>query len=156
MPYDPRQIVNTAASFFLAADRSLEQRSLGPGQFVMLLVPAIVCRALSIELYFKAIVTLEGGSTTGHKLDALYAQLSPNSQTAIRTRTSLTEAELHQKLGGVTKAFIEWRYIFEIHSANIDPTFLYNIAYAAKVEAETLLAKEAAFDAPQGSGMSSG
>ena len=156
MPHDPRQIVNTAASFFLAADRSLEQRSLGPGQFQMLIVPAIVCRVFSIELYFKAIVTLEGGSATGHKLDELYAQLSPNSQTAIRTRASLSEAELHQKLGEVSKAFVEWRYIFESQSANIDPTFLYNIAHAAKVEAETLLAKAAASDAPQGSGTSGG
>ena len=62
MAHDPQKIINTANSFLLAADRALEQRPLGPAQFQMLLVPAVVSTAFAVELYFKAIITLEKGS----------------------------------------------------------------------------------------------
>ena len=141
MPHDPRQIFNTARSFSLAANRSLEQRPLGQGQSEVLMVPAVACQAFAIELYFKAIITLEGGSATGHELGSLYSKIRPNTQAAIRTRASLSEVELNSKLEEVSKAFVEWRYIFESQSAHMDLEFLRRIVQAAGVEVEIQLGK---------------
>ena len=138
MPHDPQRIINTATSFFLAADRAFEQRSLGPDQVQMLLVPAIVCRAFAIELYLKAIITLEDGNASGHDLSSLYGRTSQSIQVSFQNRLALAAAELAQSLAPISKSFVEWRYIYESGSVQIDPTFLYNFAYAAKVEAENM------------------
>ncbi|MHB8321858.1 hypothetical protein HF292_011735 [Acidithiobacillus ferruginosus] len=83
MEYNPQMIINTANSFLLAAERAYEQRQSGPGQFQMLLVPAVVSTAFAIELYFKAIITIEGGNARGHALFALFQDISENSKAAL-------------------------------------------------------------------------
>jgi hypothetical protein len=139
MAHDTQRIMNTANSFILAADRCLEQRPLPSGQFQMLMVPAIVCRAFAIELYFKGIITLENGSASrDHDLSTLFSCLSSNSQLALRTNLSLDEAEFAQKLNGISGAFVEWRYIFESQSSNLDLAFLEGLAQASKRLGESM------------------
>ena len=124
MVHDPQQIKNTASSFLLAADRCFEMRPLPNGQFQMPLAPAIVCAAFGIELYLKAIITVEKGKATGHELLKLFVRLSPQSKAALATELSLPEKELLQKLSYISGTFVEWRYIYETQTANIDTEFL--------------------------------
>ena len=93
MGYDAQKIINTANSFLLGADRCSEQRPLAPGQVQMLLVPAVVCKAFAIELYFKGIITLENGTATGHDLSTLFSRLAAQSQLTLSTQLSLSEVE---------------------------------------------------------------
>lgn len=139
MKYSAQEIINSANSFLIGADRCFEQRPLGSNQFQMPIQPAIVCTAFAIELYFKAIITIEGSSAKGHDLSALFVQLSSTSQLAIRDQLSLSEIDLTTKLQTISGAFIEWRYVFEKPSANIDPSFLSDVARASKVVAESAL-----------------
>ena len=90
----------------------------------MPLVPAVVCTAFGIELCLKAIITLENGKATGHELLKLFIKLSPKSKTALATALSLDEKDLRQKIGSISGAFVEWRYIYESQSASIDTGFL--------------------------------
>lgn len=138
--HTPQQIVNTAASFYLAADRSSEQRPIAPGSVQMLIVPTVVCRAFAIELYFKAIIAIEGGTAKGHDLATLFGRLSQSSQDRIRADLSTTLSELSQKIAQVSNAFVDWRYIYESQSSTVDASFLYVLAFSAKSLAEALLA----------------
>ncbi|MBY0454332.1 MAG: hypothetical protein K2Q11_05560 [Burkholderiaceae bacterium] len=126
--YDPQQIKNTAFSFFVGADRCFEQRPLPIGQFEMPLAPAIVCTAFGIELCLKAIIAIENGKATGHDLLKLFIKLSKESKTALASALSLDEIELLNEIGSISRAFVEWRYIYESQSANIDVNFLRRLA----------------------------
>lgn len=138
MAYDPQKIINTANSFLLAADRALEQRPLGPGQFQMLLVPAVVSTAFAVELYFKAIITLEKGNARGHDLSALFKHISAKSQATLVSGVQLNQAAFEQKLGAISGVFVEWRYIFEQQSANLDLPFLTKLARESKQVADAM------------------
>ena len=136
MTYDPQKIISTANSFLLAADRALEQRPLGPGQFQMLLVPAVVSTAFAAELYFKGIITLEKGNTTGHDLSALFKCLSTESQATLVAKLQLDRPTFDQKLKAISGVYVDWRYIFEHQSANLDFPFLSKLAQESKRVAE--------------------
>ena len=138
MAYDPQKIINTAHSFLLAADRAMEQRPLGAGQCQLLLVPAVVSTAFAIELYFKAIITLENGTTRGHNLFDLFGHISESSRTKLIAGLQLTQAVFEQKLGTVAAVFVEWRYIFEQQSTNLDFAFLTKLAQTSKQVADAM------------------
>ncbi|MFZ3017020.1 MAG: hypothetical protein WA056_01030 [Gallionella sp.] len=138
MAHDPQKIINTANGFLLAADRALEQRPLGPGQFQMLLVPAVVSTAFAVELYFKAIITLENGNARGHDLSVLFKHISAKSQAALVAGVQHNQASFEQNLGTISGVFVEWRYIFEQQSANLDLPFLINLARESKRVADAM------------------
>jgi hypothetical protein len=138
MANDPLQIRNTAFSFLTAADRCFEMRPLPNGQFQVPLVPAVVCAAFGIELCLKAIISIEKGTATGHELHKLFIKLSPQSKVALATVLSLQEEELWQKIGAISRSFIEWRYIYETDSASIDTDFLRRFSRATAQLLESL------------------
>lgn len=138
MTHDPQKIINTANSFLLAADRASEPRPTGPGQFQMLLVPAVVSNAFAIELYFKAIITLESGSAKGHDLSALFKKISATTQAKLVASIPTNLAAFEQKLRDISSVFVEWRYIFEQHSASLDIEFLNKLAQGSKRVAEAM------------------
>lgn len=140
MGYDPRHIFNTALSFLLAAERCAEQRPLPNGQFQMLAVPEVVSIAFGVELFFKAIITLEGCQAGGHNLFTLFGLLSNKSQSAIKGAIALDDEVFIRKLEGVSKAFEHWRYIYEKPSGSADIHFLQTVAVAAKQLCESAMA----------------
>jgi len=137
--YDAQKILNTADSFLLAAGRCFEQRPLRPGQFEMLVVPAVVCNAFAIELYLKAIITLENGTAKGHDLSILFARLSNKAKDILAKKLSIDETELKKKIDEVAGVFVEWRYIFESQSSNVNSAFITELAKACKTLAESAL-----------------
>lgn len=143
MAYDPQKIISTANGFLLAADRALEQRPSGPGQFQMLLVPAVVSTAFAIELYFKGIITLENGNASGHDLFELFERLSNESQVMLVARLQLDRPAFDQRLKAISGVFVEWRYIFEQQSANLDLPFLCKLAQESKHVAEGMVSPAA-------------
>lgn len=139
MGYDPQKILNTADSFLLAANRCFEQRPLGLGRFEMPMVPAIVCTAFAIELYLKAIITLESGTATGHDLWNLYNGLSEQAKDTLTKGLSIKHDDLNKKVKEASRVFVEWRYIFESESLKVDPAFLSGLAQACKTFVESKL-----------------
>ncbi len=152
MAHDPQQIKNTAFSFLLAADRCFEKRPLPNGQFQVPIVPAIVCTAFGIELCLKAIITIEKGQETGHELLKLFIKLSPQSKEALATALSLEEKTLSQKIGSISRAFIDWRYIYEEQSKSIDYQFMHQFSKAAAQLLDSLANPPLNTDAPPSGG----
>lgn len=138
MPYDAHWVISTANDFVLAADRCMEQQHLDPGK-PQLLVPAMVCAAFAIELYFKAIIALEGGGVKGHDLSDLFSSLSKNSQLSLITHCSVTESIFTQKLKGISGGFVEWRYIFEKQETIIDVPFLNGLVKSSGIVVQSIL-----------------
>jgi len=128
MAHDPQHIKNTASSFLTAAERCFEKRPLPSGQIQAPLVPAVVCAVFGIELSLKAIIAIEKGKATGHDLLKLFIKLTPQSKVSIAAALSLEEWALRQKIGAISSAFVEWRYIYERGSAHIDLEFLQQFA----------------------------
>jgi hypothetical protein len=105
----------------------------------MLLVPAVVSTVFAIELYFKGIITLENGNARGHNLSVLFEHLSPDSQAAlVASFQTADRPDFEQRLKNISGVFIEWRYIFEQQSANLDFLFLTELAQASKCLAEII------------------
>ncbi len=141
MSYDPNVIANNANSFLLAAERCFEEKQLLDGRIQFLAVPGIVCRAFSIELYLKTVLTIENKKATGHELNKLYGKLSSGSQSILQNKLSLTESALRKKLDEVSNVFVEWRYLYESKSILSVDDFLKRLSAAVKSLAEESLAE---------------
>lgn len=93
------------------------------GQFHPTEVSNYVCEAFALELYLKAILTLEGiAFTKKHELDYLYSLLPQDWKQRIDWAYGrLTQASglagsspaLDSIMGVNSKAFQQWRYVFE-------------------------------------------
>jgi len=136
MKHDFINILNTANSFLRAAERSEKQRSIEKGKFEMLLVPAVTNRAFSIELYLKAILLEENNPSKGHKLHVLFKELKIETKESIIKLCNLSSNEVTEKLQNISNLFVEWRYIFELESANLNLEFLKVFSIAVRKSAE--------------------
>ncbi|MHB9003911.1 MAG: hypothetical protein ACYC6C_07580 [Coriobacteriia bacterium] len=103
---------------------------------VPFVLPAVVCTAFSIELFLKALLTIEtGGTPRVHSLKRLFGRLSTESATSIeRHYDQLTSANpnvqamkqqfpqisvaLSDVLVSGDRAFEEIRYAYEGHAAS--------------------------------------
>ncbi len=108
---DPEaDLLNTANSFRMAADRCLTSCKVMPG-VEMLTVPGAVCDALASELYLKLIHLKESGhSSHGHDLVELFTSLGESTRAALveirsdieevleRNRSHFTGARYHHEV----------------------------------------------------------
>jgi len=133
-----QQARNSSASFFLAFQRCMEQRSLSDGTIQWPVGPAIVCAAFSIEVGLKTLILKASGSLPGgHELAALFGKLSLPLQNAIRARLALTESDFNSSLLAANRAFSEWRYVYECQAASSDIGFLDMLARAIQDELDS-------------------
>lgn len=105
----------------------------------MLVVPAVVSTTFAVELFFKGIVTLEKGNATGHDLSKLFDCLSSQSQAALVARLKLDRTVFSLKLKAISNGFVEWRYIYESQSVNLDLEFLRKLSQESKHIAEEMV-----------------
>lgn len=85
------------------------------------IIPAIVLKAFSCELFMKSLV-VTGNIKKIHKLDELFNNLSQNDKDVIKERVlnaminklgSYDENSFYTDLGNVANAFVDWRYFYE-------------------------------------------
>ena len=128
----------TADAFWLAAARSLEQRRTSPNELQMLLIPGVVCLALSIELGFKAILVKARKPPKTHDLKRLFEALPQAVQQEIIIKCNCLQASFDQALSNVAKSFEEWRYVYELENPQIDLPFLSLLADAVQLVTDAL------------------
>jgi hypothetical protein len=114
MPRPPNQ----SRAFFLAFERCMERRRLPGGTFQMLVVPATVCLAFSIELGLKSLAVAEGASPWGHALAKLFGTLTPTAQEMLVKDVGLTRAQFDAALAAASNTFEDWRYVHEPQPTN--------------------------------------
>lgn len=122
------QARNSSKSFYLAFQRNMEQRTVSPGQVQLLVVPAVVCAAFSIELGLKALLLQAGKQASGHKLAELFAKLESPMQQVLVEGVGLDKKQFSVSLEAASYIFVEWRYLYEKDSANADIEFLSKLA----------------------------
>ncbi|MBY0574248.1 MAG: hypothetical protein K2P84_11245, partial [Undibacterium sp.] len=67
----------------------------------------------------------------GHKLDLLFGLLSDSDRIWFIEEMKLSTDDFTQKLTLVSKAFIDWRYVYEKPEQDIDYSFLSELAVLA-------------------------
>jgi hypothetical protein len=94
--------------------RATEEAKDPDGKPVYPLCPMIVCYAFSAELYLKSITSRR---TRSHELKTLFEQLALQSRKTIeefyKLYTGRGAAALRTDLEAMSRAFAEWRYVFE-------------------------------------------
>lgn len=126
------QARNSSKSFYLAFQRNMEQRPVSPGQVQLLVVPAVVCAAFSIELGLKALILQAGKPASGHKLAELFGKLDFPLQKTLVDGVGLDKAQFNVLLQAASNIFVEWRYLYEKDSANANIEFLSKLAGAVQ------------------------
>ena len=120
-----QQIVNSATSFWIGHQRCMEQRPLPDGKFQMIPGPGIICAAFCIELAFKGLLTAHGKQyRREHDLSWLFEHLPKEIQHAVVIASGYPEVAFPVFLKGISKAFVDWRYAFEVDYLHIDFAFL--------------------------------
>ena len=132
------QARNSSKSFQSAFGRCMEPRHSGPQQVQVLLVPAVVCAAFSIELGFKTLLLANNSAANGHALDRLFRRLAEGNRDAIMRRVGLDEATFDKSIAAVANAFVDWRYLYEkTGDVHLDLDFLRRLASATQEEIQT-------------------
>ncbi|MEX0408547.1 hypothetical protein ABGN05_23075 [Aquibium sp. LZ166] len=114
------QIVNNAESFFdAAAPRASAEDTSDDGKAVVIyLIPAVVCLALSAELFLRAIIRSETlQNACGHKLSSLYSELKAQTREIISQiyskESNGSREDLQKILNSNDDTFIKYKYYFE-------------------------------------------
>ena len=128
---NPDYASKLSTEFLVAANRASETKVVND-LFQVAMVPGIVCAAFSIEIGLKAVVHRETGrkASSTHKLDALFEEVSSDTQNKVANMLGMNLLALKEKLIGIGNAFVEWRYVYESDSVAIDHTFLFGVANA--------------------------
>ncbi len=126
-----------ARQFLDASNRCLCDEREPPLARGPVLVPAVVCAAFAAEVGLKAILIGEGSTPSGHPLLDLYNRLSEHSKLEVTQYTGYSPERFESELRLASKAFIEWRYVYEDHvSRSVSQQFIMLLASAAIKVAE--------------------
>lgn len=147
IPYIDKRVTLSARAFLRVGMYAYEQSSSGvnekDNERAMAFLPAIVNLSLSCELYFKSYLSEESRKKDKHYLDELFEDLPKDIQKIIiglmiNKNVVNSAEEFNQKLKNMRKAFVEWRYYYELlgKQKEIDLQFLIWLADTlARVEA---------------------
>ena len=129
-----RSCFDTGVSFHPAAFRCAVAEDSGPQTISAPTSPLICCLAFACELYLKALLISRRRPSQGHGLvtlfNALHADDSKAVKEAYEQATGRKSIALAKDLATLSKAFVEWRYIFETGKVQISIHRLANVAQA--------------------------
>ena len=128
MPVE-QQFYQSANAYYQGATLLMKPPAGGePNPF--LVQPAVTCAALSLKLYLKTLLALEGGDRDDAftNIVDLYSGLSSERKNALLQKfdelsnTQMSAAELNGHLEALDNAFVRWRYVHEedARSVNLD------------------------------------
>jgi len=126
------RIIEAADSFMLSAERDMTPIYVSETEMKWNIIPAITNMAFAIELYFKAIAKKDGKALRGHNLHSLFGKLGDDTKQEIISLCGGAKAEFYEELGKTSKAFEEWRYIYELEIAHSNLAFLRSLSSAVK------------------------
>lgn len=127
------QIFREAVNFHESAQRCFEQRKGEDGGYAFSFAAGVVGLAFASELYLKALYHIETGKTRqGHRLNVLFVSLRPETQQLVRRRYNQRRkgsgSDLDRDLATFANAFVEWRYIYEMKTGELDVVGLGQLA----------------------------
>ncbi len=138
MPVE-QQFYQSANAYYQGAMLLMKPPSDGePNPF--LVQPAVTCAALSLKLYLKSLLALEGADRDDAftSIVELYRSLSGGRKEALLKKfdelsnTQMTSDELVRHLEALDNAFIRWRYVHEEDARSVNLEDLEEMILAVK------------------------
>lgn len=119
------QMFREAVGFHESAQRNFEQRVGPDGRYSFPFTAGVVGLAFASELYLKTLHVLAGGKAPhGHKLNVLFSNLPRETKRLVKLRYEQrrkgTGAVLEGDLIAYANAFVEFRYIYDAQSRQMD------------------------------------
>ena len=134
--FDCQEMFRHACAFAEVADLATEKFKHDTADIDFYVIPSAVNSAFACEVFLKAILKHSDiGITKQHDLKELFELLPERIKTFVKETSSAnyggswTNWIGYEYLENVSKAFVEWRYIYEVDftkigSVGIDPGFL--------------------------------
>ena len=105
-----------------------------------LVQPAVTCAAMSLKLYLKCLLAIEGKDKedTIYRISELYRNLAESAKQLILRKfnefsnTNLSSDDLIRHLEALDAAFVKWRYIHEEYAKSVNIEDLEEMTLAAK------------------------
>lgn len=144
---EPNIIEKTAGAFYASAcilgfcggefydldmigEKEIDRKDINEG----IKIPQMVLQAFAAELYLKSLLFNDNTQVRGHELYDLFSQLNANIRHEIINDTikwitnlyperKITEQEFEIYLIEISKVFVDWRYVYEKESIDIDIQF---------------------------------
>lgn len=114
---DKQLMIDTAVSYFLAAERCFPDLEFGKYGSHSVCAPTVTNYAFAIEVALKLLLKMSELNKTrsGHDLLALYMGLVPKIRKLVRTNYpgASTRYTVFMSLKAVRSSFSDWRYAFE-------------------------------------------
>jgi hypothetical protein len=134
-----RRLYDSANAYYRGADILMKQ-SASTAPSLHLVQPAVTCAALSLKLYLKCLLTLEGKDREGtiYRIAELYRGLSDEKKKVILKKfdefsnSELSTDELMKHLDTLDNAFMKWRYIHEDDARSVNLEDLEEMILAVK------------------------
>jgi len=133
-----QQLYDSANAYYRGADILMKQSSSAPSHH--LVQPAVTCAALSLKLYLKCLLVLEGKDREDkiYRIAELFRNLSGGKKKVILEKfeefsnTELSSDELMRHLDLLDNAFERWRYIHEEGARSVNLEDVEEMILAAK------------------------
>lgn len=134
-----QQLYNSANAYYRGADILMKQSSSSAPSH-HLVQPSVTCAALSLKLYLKCLLAIEGKDRENkiYGIAELFRNLNDGRKKVILEKfdefsnTALSSDELVKHLDSLDKAFERWRYIHEEDARSVNLEDVEYMILAAK------------------------
>lgn len=140
-----KQLFNSANAYYQAATMLMKPPE-DPGAYSSLLAqPAVTCASMSLKLYMKSLLTIEGKDKEDaiYRIADLFRALSESVKMLLLKKfdeysnTQLTSEELIKHLESLDNAFVKWRYLHDEDARSVNLEDLEQMILAAKAAITT-------------------
>ena len=139
MPVE-QQYFQSANAYYQGAAILMKPPAAGGRTNPFLVQPAVTCAALSLKLFLKSLLSIEGGDRDDaffHIAD-LYRGLSSRQKRALLQKfdelsnTQMSSEQLIGRLEALDSAFVRWRYVHEEDARSVNLEDLEEMILAVK------------------------
>lgn len=139
MPIE-QQYYQSANAYYQGATLLMKPPDTGAQPNPLLVQPSVTCAALSLKLYLKSLLALEGGDREDAftNIADLYRALSGGQKDALlgkfdeMSNTKMSSPELISHLEALDNAFVRWRYVHEEDARSVNLEDLEEMILAVK------------------------
>lgn len=141
MPLPPeQQLFNSANAYYQGATILMKPPDAIGTHSSLIIQPAITCAALSLKLYLKSMLAMEGKDREDSlfRFTELYQTLGAETKQRVLgkfdefSNTQMSSEELMTHLTALDNAFVKWRYIHEEDARSVNVEDLEEMILAVK------------------------
>lgn len=141
-----KQLYDSANAYYQGATILMKPPELIGTHSALIIQPAVTCAALSLKLYLKSLLTIEGKDKEDniYRIAELYRSFKDDTKKLLLQKfdefsnTQLTSEGLIKHLEALDNAFVKWRYIHEEDARSVNLEDLEQMILSAKATIRTI------------------